>query len=116
MRISLFFIFIVLAFNSYAQVGDILINEFMASNNETSIPGHPDNDDWIELRNTTSSPIDISGFYITDKLSESMKFQLPIAPGSVIVPANGYLVLICSDNPSLGAITLHLDYRHRVKK
>jgi hypothetical protein len=88
----------------------ILINEFMASNNSTDIPGHSGSDDWIELRNTTSSAIDISGFYITDDFSNPTKVRLPTAAGSVVIPANGYLVLICSDNPSLGArhITLGL--------
>jgi hypothetical protein len=91
-------------------LGGLLINEFMASNNSTDIPGHSGSDDWIELRNTTSSAIDISGFYITDDFSNPTKVRLPTAAGSVVIPANGYLVLICSDNPSLGArhITLGL--------
>jgi hypothetical protein len=91
-------------------LGGLFINEFMASNNNTDIPGHSGNDDWIELRNTTSSAIDISGYYITDDFSNPTKVRLPTTVGSVVVNANGYLVLICSDNPSLGArhITLGL--------
>lgn len=101
--------FIVLIFvcfkfeNTLCQSLDLYINEFMASNNSIDIPGHINNDDWIELKNTTSSPIDISGYYVTDNLSNPTKVRLPVTPGSIVVPANGYLVLICSDNPSLGA-------------
>lgn len=98
------FLFICLKFNnSLCQISGLYINEFMASNSSIEIAGHSNNDDWIELRNTTSFAIDISGYYITDNLADPTKVRLPVTPGSVVVPANGFLVIICSDNPSLGA-------------
>ena len=42
--------------------GDLVINEFMASNDSTTQDGQGDYDDWIEIHNTTGSPIDIGGY------------------------------------------------------
>jgi hypothetical protein len=87
-----------------------MINEFMASNTTIDIPGYSKNDDWIELYNPTNSSIDISGYYITDDINSPTKFRLPSSAGSLVIPAKGYVVLICSDNPGLGKnhITLGL--------
>jgi hypothetical protein len=46
--------------------------------------------DWIELKNTTGSDIDIGGWYLSDAAANLFKYRLPA--GSVI-PANGLLVL-----------------------
>lgn len=46
--------------------------------------------DWLELKNLTAIPVDISGGYLSDNLNNVFKYYLP--PGTV-VPANGFLVL-----------------------
>jgi hypothetical protein len=45
--------------------------------------------DWIELRNTTAAPIDISGWYLSDSADNLLKYRLP---AGTILPANGFLV------------------------
>lgn len=52
-------------------------------------------DEWIELRNTTNSPIDISGWQLTN-------VGLPVFPASSVVPANGYFLVAnyTMDDPS----------------
>ncbi len=83
--------------NTAPVVGDLVINEFMASNDNTIVPG-VDNDfpDWIEIYNTGDTPIDMGGWYVTDDLSDSVKYQLPTDdPGLTTVPGHGYLLLIC---------------------
>jgi hypothetical protein len=57
---------------------------------------------WIELRNLSNAPIDVSGWYLSDTESPIRKFILPF--GSVI-PAGEYLVLSEQDhfgNPAGG--------------
>jgi hypothetical protein len=61
----------------------IVINELLSHSHGTA-------GDWIEFKNTTGAPIDISGWYLSDSASNLLKYR--IAPGA-IVPANGYLVL-----------------------
>ncbi len=93
---------------SKSLLTNLYINEFLASNDNVDIPGHDGKDDWIEIYNDGTSPVDISGFYITDNLSTPQKVRLPTSPGSLIVPPKGYLLLICSDNPALGSNHIEL--------
>jgi hypothetical protein len=78
-------------------VGNLVINEFMASNDTTVVPGvEGDFPDWIEIYNTGETPIDMGGWYATDDLSDSVKYQLPTDnPELTTVPGHGYLLLIC---------------------
>jgi len=76
--------------------GTLVINEFMASNN-TFYPG-PNNDypDWIEIYNTGETDIDLAGWYLTDKLDDIQKNQIPEGfPEKTVVPAHGFVVVIC---------------------
>jgi hypothetical protein len=63
--------------------GSIAINEIMAHS-------HAEAADWIELRNTTASAINIGGWYLSDSDSNLMKYRF--ATGTTI-PANGFMVV-----------------------
>ncbi|ACF14824.1 hypothetical protein Ctha_2374 [Chloroherpeton thalassium ATCC 35110] len=72
--------------------GDLIITEFMADPAGTS-----DTDgEYVELYNTTSSDIDISGWAIKD--TSSNNHTIDAANGLTIVPAGGFLVLGKSDS------------------
>lgn len=71
---------------------DLLINEIYASSGE----------DWIELYNSTAENKNIGGYKIFD--DEANKYQLP---EGTIVPANGFLVLLCDD----AATGLHTSFK-----
>jgi hypothetical protein len=62
----------------------VAVNEVLAAPE----PGSPTGD-FIELRNNTADPIDVSGWFLSDSSSDLKKFQVPA--GSVIA-AGGYLV------------------------
>ncbi len=73
--------------------GELVVNEFMASN-DTFWPG-PNDDyaDWIEIYNTGDTPIDIGGWYFTDDLADPMKSQVPADnPTATTIPAHGFMV------------------------
>jgi hypothetical protein len=74
-------------------LGPIVLNELMATNRSAVANGttHPD---WIELRNTTASPVDLTDWSLTDS-GNPRKYVFP--PGTTI-PANGYLVVWCDDS------------------
>ena len=55
-------------------------------------------DDWIELYNTSDADVDISGWYLSDKADNPDKWEIP---AGAIIPANGYLVFLCSARGSL---------------
>ena len=49
------------------SLSGVVINEFMASNSTTARDQDGEYDDWIELYNNSSSAIDLSGYYLTDR-------------------------------------------------
>lgn len=70
---------------------DIVINEVLA---HTDIPQL----DSIELHNTTDSPVDVSGWWLSDNNTNFQMFQIP---NGISIPANGYIVFDESDfNPT----------------
>ena len=85
----------------------LYINEFMASNATTLCDSFGSYSDWIELYNSTDTDMDISGFGISDNLSQPMKYRFP--DGSTIA-AKGYLVVFCSGNEGMQNGELHAPF------
>ena len=73
----------------------VYINEFMASNATTVADAYGAYSDWIELYNSNAYEVDLSGFGISDSISQPKKYTLP---EGTVIPANGYLVIFCSGN------------------
>ncbi len=71
----------------------IVINEFMASNNSTVADPQGEYEDWIELYNSGSGTVDLSGMYLTDNLNIPDKWQFPA--GTTI--RGGFYLLIWAD-------------------
>ncbi|MBN2426571.1 MAG: lamin tail domain-containing protein [Calditrichaceae bacterium] len=90
-------------------VAGLFINEFMADN-ESTISDHTGSfSDWIEIYNSNNYAVNISGFYLTDKLNNLTKYQIPdSAPDSTLIPPDGYLLLWADDSPESGV--LHLKF------
>ena len=65
-------------------VGDVVINEIMASNQETLQDEDQETPDWVELRNVSDEQVNISGWYLTDDESDLTKWQVP--QGTVLDP------------------------------
>ncbi len=71
----------------------IRINEWMADNEGIIVdPWDGKSCDWFELKNYGTSAINLSGYYLTDALSDKYKFQIPMQRPYVI-PAQGLLVI-----------------------
>ncbi|MBE2280586.1 MAG: lamin tail domain-containing protein [Ignavibacteriaceae bacterium] len=88
-----------LTYNFYPQ---LFINEFMALNTTIEDPTGAF-EDWIEIYNPGNSPVDISGWYITDNLENRTKYKLPEAINdSLTIPANGFMLLWADNSPGKG--------------
>jgi len=93
----------------------LVINEVMSSNSSTIADEHGDFDDWIELYNYGSAPINLSGLYLSDNNSSPLKWALP---NMIIQPGDFMLVWADSDiaqgllhtnfNISAGGETIYL--------
>ena len=73
----------------------VRINEWMADNTSAlADPADGDYEDWFELYNPGTNTIDLSGYFLTDALTDKTKFEIPagflIAPGEYkVVWADG---------------------------
>lgn len=91
----------------------VVINEVMAQNTRTlQDPADGDYDDWIELHNGGTNTVDLSGFYLTDRLTNSVSAMFRIPTGYPIA-AGGFL-RIWADNETgqnkPGSPDLHVDF------
>ncbi|MDB4426254.1 lamin tail domain-containing protein, partial [bacterium] len=93
------------------DIGEVVINEFMASNDggQTSNPNdwypitnqiNGTTHDWIEILNNSSSPLDLGGWHLTDDPSALEKWTFP-SPTSI--PAGGFLIVYASGLDTLDA-------------
>ena len=53
--------------------------------------------DWLELYNTTSSPIDVEGMYLTNNINKPTLYKITkgSTETSTVIPAHGYLIIWC---------------------
>jgi hypothetical protein len=87
--------------------GDVVINEFLASNKSGATNEKGKYEDWIELYNTTNTAIELAGAHLTDNFLTPEKFVFP--QNSRIEP-HAYLVL-WADQDSTTAQYLHCNFK-----
>ncbi|MCF7808687.1 MAG: CotH kinase family protein [Candidatus Marinimicrobia bacterium] len=86
------------------------INEFMALNQETIQNGSGEYEDWLELYNAGKLPLDLSGIYLTDDLSNPTLWQLPPEPLAPIILNPGEFILLWADDDTKAGYQ-HLGFR-----
>jgi hypothetical protein len=92
--------------NTSALAGDLVINEFMASNDTTQADQDGDFDDWIELYNNTTSSISLDGFHLSDDVDNPTKWAFPAGSS---IDGNGYLIIWADED--LEQDGLHADFK-----
>lgn len=88
------------------RASKVLINEFVASNATGAQDEKFQFEDWIELINTDTQPIDVGGMFLSDNLGAPLKWKFP--PNTVI-PAGG-TILVWADR-DLTDGPLHADFK-----
>jgi hypothetical protein len=73
---------------------DIVINELMASNNNTVSDEFGDYDDWIEIYNKGSQSIDLSNYHLSDDITNLEKYTFP----SFILAPDDYFIVWADDD------------------
>jgi hypothetical protein len=92
------------------RITGLTINELMAINDSVILDANDQYDDWIELYNSTDTPIDVGGLYITDDLSRLPLYPIPLTDAAqTTIPARGFLLLWADDDRDQGV--LHLDLK-----
>ena len=78
---------------STADISGVYINEVMTKNDGVCPDEFDSYNDWIELYNSNSKPVDISGCGLSDDITGTVKYVFP--RGTVVAP-NGFLIVYCS--------------------
>ena len=86
-------------------ISPLVINEFLASNDSTNTDEFNEFDDWIELYNRRSDPINLSGYSLTDDLEEPDKWLFP----DIVIPGDGFLLIWADNSEDQG--NLHTDFK-----
>lgn len=95
---------LLLAVNAPAQV---IISEFLASNQSVLADEDGEFSDWIELHNSGASPVNLDGWYLTDNNNNPTKWRLP----GTNLAANGYLIVFASSkNRAVPGSPLHTSF------
>ena len=71
---------------------DVVINEFVASNDSLSgiVDQDGEYDDWIEIYNNTNANIDLTDFYLTDNFNSKKQWAFPAGTN---IGADEYLIV-----------------------
>lgn len=80
---------------------EVIISEFMASNGSTILDEDGDSSDWLEIYNSGTALVDLTGWYLSNNANDLNEWRFP----SVSLPAKGLLLVWASGkdrrNPDL---------------
>ena len=88
------------------NVGDLVINEILASNDTGETDEEGEYEDWIELYNTTDATLSLDNLYLSDDASDPLVYQFP---AGTTLDADSYLIVWCDKDPEQG--DFHADFK-----
>lgn len=99
MKRLFFVLFLLVTTASSAQV---VLNEVCPGNADIVYdPDFFNFSSWVELTNTSSSSVNIGGFYLSDDQNNPLKWRVP---ANTTIPANGFIIFWC-DSENTGRHT-----------
>ncbi|MFN5325274.1 MAG: CotH kinase family protein [Bacteroidota bacterium] len=96
-----------------ASNAQVVINEFSASNLTQFVDNYQDYEDWIELYNTSSSTVSLTGYYLSDDTTNLMKYQIP---ANVNINAGGFVRFWCSGRNISSGTNHHTNFKLKQTK
>ena len=95
------------------DVPRLYINEFMASSSACcpdTIGNAREFDDWIEIYNGGSVPVNIGGMYFSQNKKKPLEYQIPQTnPEVTTIQPGGFLLIWADGNPGQGI--LHVNFK-----
>ncbi len=88
--------------------GQVVVNEYSASNLHSFSDNYSKTNDWIELYNTSSDNFDLSGYHLSDKHKKPGKWKFP---NGTMISGNGYMVIWCSGRDEVKDGHYHTNFK-----
>ncbi len=105
--ILILLIFTVFAGMKTAHSQTLVINEVLASNSSVNTDEDGSYQDWVELFNNSSEPINLNGYGLSDNPANLFKWVFP----NVTIDAGSYMLIWCSNkNRTNPANPLHANF------
>jgi gliding motility-associated-like protein len=101
-----YFILLALAFCLPAGA-QVIINEFSAANRTVLIDNYGRAEDWIELHNLGAAPVNLGGYFMSDKLDNPTKWEIP---NGVTIGPGEYLIALASKRDEFSGGYLHTNF------
>ncbi len=92
-------------FYSIEVTGDLVINEFMADNDNVVPDPNGEYDDWIELYNNSNNTISLNGYFLSDESGDLSQWAFP----DTSIGPNDYLIIWADDEE--GQPGLHANFK-----
>tara|TARA_Y100000766_G_scaffold285608_1_gene311181 strand:- start:25711 stop:28995 length:3285 start_codon:yes stop_codon:yes gene_type:complete len=106
-------IFVVFTFFGLASFSQIVINEYSAANYDGFNDNYGENEDWFELYNASLFPINLNGYYVSDKNNNLTKWQFT---SDVNINPNEHIVIYCSGRNEINGGGIHTNFKlHQTK-
>ena len=81
----------------------VAINECQSFNSGNILQGVNFADDWIEIHNLSDEPINLAGYYLSDRLNNPVKWRFPTDAGdSTVVAPHDYVVIWADEEQNQG--------------
>jgi hypothetical protein len=81
------------------NIHGLVINEFLASNEDGEVDNYDDNDDWIELKNTSESTLALADLFLSDSYSNPFKWSFP---STQTISSGAYYMVWADSEPEQG--------------
>lgn len=89
------------------SAGQVVVNEVLADNVAGQTNAAGSHEDWIELYNTTATPFNLTGLYLSDDPATHNKWAFPAGTS---IAAGGYLI-VWADNDQTTGSGLHANFK-----
>jgi hypothetical protein len=87
----------------------VFVNEWMAANGQTlADPADQRFDDWFELYNASQQEADLSGYYLSDTLTNATQWLIP---AGTVIPARGHLLIWADGDTGQNGLGVHAGFK-----
>jgi len=90
-----------------AQIREVRINEFLASNRKVNLDDFGKSSDWIELYNSSDSGISLKDYSLTDNPAKPRRWIFP----DIILPARAFLLIWASGRDLKSGSSYHTNFK-----
>ena len=86
----------------------IVVNEYSCSNLNQFPDNYDKHEDWIELYNTSETPVSLAGYFLSDDEDEPKKWPFPV---NTTISGNGFLIIWASGRNESSGNSLHASFK-----